>query len=185
MFHQCSSSYWRAAHFSQDAWWLSKSVQHDLILNENGHLWSGFRCISWSKDEGTDWLQIQSLQVTWSRCWARNEEQQHYPAHSSKTQRSLCHSVKAKSSPPDHEWHGTIGCRQEQWASISKKYYKQKNILLQSFSDRGREGRKEGRKCICANVCYAPAFPTPQRSGLWSSIPPLGGGGVTRGISSA
>ena len=66
-----------------------------------------------------------------------------------------------------------------------KNITSKKNILLQSFSDRGREGRKEGRKCICANVCYAPAFPTPQRSGLWSSIPPLGGGGVTRGISSA
>ena len=33
-------------------------------------------------------------------------------------------------------------------------------------------------------VMLQPA-PTPQRSGLWSSIPPLGGGGVTRGISSA
>ena len=69
----------------------------------------------------------------------------------------------------------------------SKKYY-----WNQKKYSRTGEGRKEGRKerrnegnvFVQMYVMLQPA-PTPQRSGLWSSIPPLGGGGVTHGISSA
>ena len=70
------------------------------------------------------------------------------------------------------------------------KYNNIKKILLQSKKySRTGEGRKEGTKemyllFVQMYVMLQPA-PTPQRSGLWSSIPPLGGGGVTRGISSA
>ena len=81
-------------------------------------------------------------------------------------------------------------------ASISKKYYNQKQNIItlkkyyynqkKIFSDRGRkEGTKEMYLLFVQMYVMLQPAPTPQRSGLWSSIPPLGGGGVTRGISSA
>jgi hypothetical protein len=90
------------------------------------------------------------------------------------------------------------GFYQKSWHLYQKKYYYNqklniitlKKILLQSKNilGQGKEGRKErrneGNVFVQMYVMLQPA-PTPQRSGLWSSIPPLGGGGVTRGISSA
>jgi hypothetical protein len=54
---------------------------------------------------------------------------------------------------------------------IKKYYYNQK-----IFSDRGRkEGTKERRKCICANVCYAPACPNSPKIRFMVKYPSPGG----------
>jgi len=66
---------------------------------------------------------------------------------------------------------------------IKKNIIRIKKILLESkkiFSDRGRkEGRKEGtkerRKCICANVRYAPACPNSPKVRFMVKYPSPGG----------
>ena len=70
-------------------------------------------------------------------------------------------------------------------ASISKKillqsktkYYYIKKILLQSKNilGQGKEGTKERRKCICANVCYAPACPNSPKIRFMVKYPSPGG----------
>ena len=73
-------------------------------------------------------------------------------------------------------------------ASISKKillqsktkyYYIIKNIITIKKYSRTGEGRKEGtkerRKCICANVCYAPACPNSPKIRFMVKYPSPGG----------
>ena len=77
------------------------------------------------------------------------------------------------------------GFYQKSWHLYQKKYYynqKQniitlKKILLQSKNilGQGKEGTKERRKCICANVCYAPACPNSPKIRFMVKYPSPGG----------